>query len=142
MTPALAIAFVDLAKADASISQGALWGVLKLYGEPRPHVIKLLGGCATRMRNSTYILQCFVDHIFARGPLAAVPDEQFGVQVITKSGGASPTDLMSHVVAPIYANNLGVLADSPDASVGMIGAVPLKSGLFIHAGKTGVMVVG
>eukprot|EP00955_Chlamydomonas_euryale_P016556 177155-Chlamydomonas_euryale.AAC.1 len=49
------------------------------------------------------------------------PDKQFGVQIITKSSRALPTDLISRMVALMYADNLALLADSPDDLVVLSG---------------------
>eukprot|EP00955_Chlamydomonas_euryale_P075344 362292-Chlamydomonas_euryale.AAC.5 len=61
------------------------------------------------------------------------PDKQFGVQIITNLGGALLTNLISRIVALMYADNLALLADSPDNSVvllGMVAAIASEYGLF------------
>eukprot|EP00955_Chlamydomonas_euryale_P079920 363357-Chlamydomonas_euryale.AAC.19 len=55
------------------------------------------------------------------------------------------TDLISHMVALMYADDLALLADSADDLVVLLGTVdtiPSKYGLLINAAKTEVMVVG
>ena len=168
VTPTLAIAFVDFTKAYDSISREALWQVLKLYGV-HPHVIKLLEDLHTGTeavirvdgkvgRSFTVkagvrqgcviaptLFNVFVDHILQEALSRLPPDKQFGVQIITKSGGALPTDLISRIVALMYADDLALLTDSPDDLVvllDMVDAVASKYGLFINAAKTEIMVVG
>eukprot|EP00955_Chlamydomonas_euryale_P096752 365029-Chlamydomonas_euryale.AAC.14 len=69
---------------------------------------------------------------------------QFGVQIITKSGGALPTDLISRIVAILYADDLALPADSPDdrSAFRHRDAVVSKYGLSMNAAKTEIMVVG
>eukprot|EP00955_Chlamydomonas_euryale_P001425 16610-Chlamydomonas_euryale.AAC.10 len=167
VTPTLAIAFVDFIKACDSISREALWEVLKLYGM-HPHVIKLLGDLHTGTeavepvdgevvrslivkagvrhgRIAPTLFNVFVDHILQEALSQLLPDKQFGVQIIIKSGGALLTDLISRVVALTNAEDLALLADSPDDLVvllGMVDAVTSKCALFISAAKTEIMVVG
>eukprot|EP00955_Chlamydomonas_euryale_P077524 362959-Chlamydomonas_euryale.AAC.1 len=77
----------------------------------------------------------FLSTIFCKRPSQSCPpDKQFGVQIITKSGGALPTDLIS----------FALLADSPEylaLLLGMVDAVASKYGLFINAEKTEIVVV-
>eukprot|EP00955_Chlamydomonas_euryale_P072675 361474-Chlamydomonas_euryale.AAC.5 len=85
----------------------------------------------------------------ARRPLTAAPRQALWRSILTKSGGALPTDLISRIVALMYADDLALLADSPDDLVVLLGmvtclkdAVALNYGLFINATKTEIMVVG
>eukprot|EP00955_Chlamydomonas_euryale_P062500 358393-Chlamydomonas_euryale.AAC.1 len=125
------------------MSQETLWEVLKLYGV-HPHVVKLLQDLhmgtevVVRMdgevgRSFTVkagvregcviartLFTVFVDHILQEA-LSQLPlDKQFGVQIITKSGGALPTVVL----------------------LGMVDAVASKYGLFVNAAKTEIMQVG
>jgi len=56
-----------------------------------------------------------------------------------------PTDLIPRIVALMCADDLVLLADSPDdlkVLVGMFDAGASKYGLFMHAAKTQIMMVG
>eukprot|EP00955_Chlamydomonas_euryale_P030515 321422-Chlamydomonas_euryale.AAC.1 len=64
------------------------------------------------------------------------------VDSCAKLGAALLTNLISRIVALISADNSSLLADSPDDLVvlsGMVYAVALNTGFFIHAKKTEIM---
>eukprot|EP00955_Chlamydomonas_euryale_P025471 268775-Chlamydomonas_euryale.AAC.1 len=91
------------------------------------------------------LFNVFVEHILQESLSQLSPDKHFGVQIISKSGSALPTDLISRIVAFVCADDLALLADLPDDLVvllGVVDVVALKYGLFINAVKTEIMVVG
>eukprot|EP00955_Chlamydomonas_euryale_P043580 352629-Chlamydomonas_euryale.AAC.2 len=84
---------------------------------------------SVRVRICTYALQSFfVDHVWQEALSQLPAGEQFGVQIITKSGGALLTESISRIVALMSA-------------LGMVDAVASKYGLFIRAAKTKIMVL-
>eukprot|EP00955_Chlamydomonas_euryale_P093478 364787-Chlamydomonas_euryale.AAC.16 len=74
------------------------------------------------------LFNVFVDHNLQEALSQLPPNKQFGVQII-QSGGALPTDLTSRIVARMCADDLALLADSPDDLVVLLA-------------KTEIMVVG
>eukprot|EP00955_Chlamydomonas_euryale_P103588 365507-Chlamydomonas_euryale.AAC.5 len=102
-------------------------------------------GVRQRCVNAPTPFNVLVDDFLQEALSQLPPDKQLSVQIITESDGALPRDLISRIVALMYANDLALLADSPDDLVvllGMVDAVALKYGMFINAAKTEIMVVG
>eukprot|EP00955_Chlamydomonas_euryale_P079458 363302-Chlamydomonas_euryale.AAC.11 len=112
VTPTLAIAFVDFTKACDGINLEALWEVTCTRARRRSY--EWMAGVRQGYVVAPTLFNDFVNHILHEALLQQPPDKQFGVQIITRSGGALPTDLFSCIVALMYANDLALLADSPD----------------------------
>eukprot|EP00955_Chlamydomonas_euryale_P055268 356081-Chlamydomonas_euryale.AAC.2 len=167
--PTLTIAFVDFTKAYNSIRREALWEVLKLYGV-HPDVIKLLEDLHTGMeavvrvdceagRSFTVkagvrqgcviapsVFNVFVHHVLQKALSQLPSNKQFGVQIITKSGCALPTDLICRILVLMYADDLALLADSPNvlhsSAFRHVACTCFEIRTFIKTAKTEIMVVG
>eukprot|EP00955_Chlamydomonas_euryale_P007485 79342-Chlamydomonas_euryale.AAC.1 len=157
---------MDFTKAYDSISWEALWEVLKLHGV-LPHVIKLLEDLHTSTKAVVQVdgevgrlftveagvrkgciiapafFNVFVNHILQETLSQLPPDKQFGDQII-QSRAVHCRQILSLIVALMNADDLALLADSPDLEVllGMVDAVALKHRLFTNAEKTEIMVIG
>eukprot|EP00955_Chlamydomonas_euryale_P046484 353437-Chlamydomonas_euryale.AAC.4 len=61
--------------------------------------------------------------MFCKAILQLPVNKHFGIQTISKLGGALPKDLMSCIVAVMHANDLALLADSTGVLVVLLGMV-------------------
>eukprot|EP00955_Chlamydomonas_euryale_P081063 363518-Chlamydomonas_euryale.AAC.10 len=106
VTPTFAIAFVDFTKAYDIISWEALWEVLNSYGVHPHRSSTLKAGLRQGCVLAPMLLSFFVGHILQEALSTLPPDKQFGVQIVTKTGGALPTDLIFRIVALVCAAGL------------------------------------
>eukprot|EP00955_Chlamydomonas_euryale_P084114 363926-Chlamydomonas_euryale.AAC.8 len=103
---------------------GTAWKC-RLYGTPMPTVCTknactpacLTPGVRQRCVIPPALFNVFVHHFLQEALSQLPPGKQACIQIITKSGGALPTDLISCIIALTYADNLALLSDSPDAKM-------------------------
>eukprot|EP00955_Chlamydomonas_euryale_P072721 361493-Chlamydomonas_euryale.AAC.2 len=94
--------------------------VVRVDGEEgRSFTVK--AGVQQRCVIAPMLFNVFVDQFLKEALLQLPPDKQFGDQITTKSGGALPTDLLSRIVALMFADNLALSPDSPDDLVVLLG---------------------
>eukprot|EP00955_Chlamydomonas_euryale_P108515 365856-Chlamydomonas_euryale.AAC.5 len=106
--------------------------VVRMDGEMgRPFTVKMgvRQGCVI----APTLFNVLVDHILQQ-PLSQLPLNKNSHCLLLSR--AVHCRQISHIVALLYADNLAVLADSPDdlvVVVGMVDAIAPKYGLFINA---------